>query len=117
MWWYCGYQALPGVRASQLTRQFLRQHDSGTNHQENLRGWFTFPTGTAGFMLYEAETPRSLAAVLDPYSGLVEWRVEAVSELNYNQVLEELRKSTQRSAIDDLEAGIDPEEIIDQARR
>jgi hypothetical protein len=116
MWWYCGYQALPGVRASQLARQFLRQHDAGTNNQQDLRGWFVFPTGTAGFVLLEADTPRALSAVLDPYSKLVEWRVEAVSELNYNQVLEEQRKLRQRTAIEDLSGGIDPEVIISQAR-
>lgn len=116
MWWYCGYQALPGVRASQLAQRFLRQHDAGSNRQENLRGWFAFPSGTAGFVLIGAETARAVAEVLAPYASLVEWRVEGVSELNYNQVLEELRRSRQRSALDDLAAGTTPGQIIDRVR-
>ena len=116
MWWYCGYQAHPGVRASQLVQQFLRQHDAGTHRQENLRGWYTFPSGLAGFLLLEAETPRDVAKVLAPYSQLVSWQVEAVAELNYNQVLEEFRKSRQRSALDDLMAGVAPGAIADRGR-
>jgi hypothetical protein len=116
MWWYCGYRALPGVRASQLERQFLRQHDAGSNRQENLRGWFTFPTGTAGFVLMEADTPRDVAAVIAPYARLAQWHVEAVSELNYNQVLEELRSSRRRSALDDLMAGTAPSALVDRVR-
>lgn len=115
MWWYCGYRALPGVRVAQLTHQFLRQHDAGSNHQENLRGWFAFPSSTAGFVLIEAETPKAVSDVIAPYARLVEWHVEAVSELNYNQVLEESRRSRQRSALDDLMAGTTPAAAIGRA--
>lgn len=108
MWWYCGYRALPTVRAADLARRFLRQHDAGTNQPSNVRGWFMFPSGVEGFVLIEADTPRQLASVLEPYGRLVEWRVEAVSELNYNQVLEELRRSTQHAAVTDLMAGVAP---------
>lgn len=117
MLWYCGYRSLPGVRASQLARRFLRQHDAGSNRPADLRGWFTFPSGTAGFFLIEAETPRDLAPVLDPYSRFVQWRVEAVFELNYNQVLEEQRRSTYRAAVDDLMAGVPPAVIAEGAQR
>lgn len=117
MWWYCGYQALPTVRASDLARRFLRQHDAGSNRPANLRGWFSFPTGLSGFLLLEAETPKDVAAVLEPYARLVEWRVEAVTELNYNQVLEELRRSTHQAALDDLMAGVAPATIAEHAQR
>lgn len=117
MLWYCGYRSLPGVRASQLARRFLRQHDAGSNRPADLRGWFTFPSGTAGFVLVEAETPRDLASVLDPYSRFVQWRVEAVFELNYSQVLEEQRHSTYRAAVDDLMAGVPPAVIAEGAQR
>jgi hypothetical protein len=117
MWWYCGYHALPKVRASDLGRRFLRQHDAGSNRPANLRGWFTFPTGVAGFILIEADTPKEVTAVLEPYSRLVEWRVEAIAELNYNQVLEELRRSTHRAALDDLMAGVAPAVISEHAQR
>ncbi len=117
MLWYCGYSSLPGVRASQLARRFLRQHDAGSNRPADLRGWFTFPSGTAGFILVEAETPRDLASILDPYSRFVQWHVEAVFELIYNQVLEEQRCSTYRAAVDDLMAGVPPAVIAEGAQR
>jgi hypothetical protein len=108
MWWYCGYRALPQVRAKDLARRFLRQHDAGTNQAPDVRGWFVFPTGVDGFVFVEADTPKELATVLEPYGDLVTWQVEAVTELNYNQVLEEQRRSTGRAALDDLMAGVPP---------
>lgn len=117
MLWYCGYQSLPGVRASQLARRFLRQHDAGSNRPADLRGWFSFPSGTAGFVIIEAETPRDLASVLDPYSRLVQWRVEAVFELIYSMFLEEQRHSAYRAAADDLMAGVPPAVIAEEAQR
>lgn len=117
MLWYCGYRSLPGVRASQLARRFLRQHDAGSNRPADLRGWFTLPSGTAGFVLVEADTPKDLAPILDPYSRFVEWRVEAVFELNYSMVIEEQRHSTYRAAVDDLMAGVPPAVIAEGAQR
>lgn len=108
MLWYCGYRALPQVRAADLARAFLRQQDAGTNHPTDLRGWYGFATGVGGFLIMEAATPVELARILEPYSRLVHWEIEAISELNYNQVLEELRRSTQRVAMDDLAAGLPP---------
>lgn len=101
MLWYCGYQALPGVRAAELARCFLSRHDAGSNQPANLRGWYAFPTGLAGFVITQAATPGELATILEPYSGLVTWQVEAIAELNYNQVLEELRRHALRAAIDE----------------
>jgi hypothetical protein len=115
MWWYCGYRALPTVRASDLARRFLRQHDAGTNRPSDLRGWFAFPTGLAGFVLIEADTPRDVATIIEPYARLVEWQVEAISELNYNQVHEELRKSTGRAALEDMMAGVPPTDVLANA--
>ncbi|GAA1960340.1 DUF3303 family protein [Kitasatospora viridis] len=111
MLWYCAYQALPQVRSTDLARRFLQRHDAGSNQPAFLRGWYTFPTGSAGFVLIEVDTPKELAAILDPYSTMVEWRVEAVSEFNYNQVLEELRRNARRAAEEDLKAGIPPEVV------
>lgn len=116
MLWYCAYSSLPGVRTSQLAHRFLRQHDAGSNRPADLRGWLTFPSGTAGFILVEAETPSDLASVLDPYSRFVQWRVEAVFELNYNQLLEEQRRSIYRAAADDLMAGVPPAEVAEGAQ-
>jgi hypothetical protein len=112
MWWYCGYRALPTVRASDLARRFLRQHDAGTNRPSDLRGWFAFPSGLAGFVLIEADTPREVAAIVEPYARLVEWDVQAIAEQNYNQVHEELRRSAARVAVDDLMSGVAPADML-----
>ena len=75
------------------------------------RGWFAFPSGRAGFALIEAETPRAVAAIVAPYARLVTRDSQAVAEQNYNQVHEELRRSTSRAALDDLMAGVPPVEL------
>lgn len=115
MWWHCGYRALPGVRASELARRFLRRHDAGSNRPSRLHGWYTYGTGTDGFVLVEVDTPRELAEVLSPYASVVEWRIEAIAELNYNQTLEELRRATQKAAVEELMAGIPPAEVVGAA--
>jgi hypothetical protein len=111
MWWYCAYQARPGVSGSELAERFLRRHDAGTNRPSQVRGWFAFPSGTDGLLLYEAETPKELSAVLAPYGDLVEWTVQGLTELNYNQVLEELRRSRKARAEYDLTHGIPPARV------
>jgi hypothetical protein len=108
MWWHCEYRAHPRVRVSDLSRRFLRQHDAGTNQPSQIRGWFSYPSGVDGFVLIEAETPREVAAIIEPYARLVTWQVQAISELNYNQTLEELRRSTQARAVDELSSGLLP---------
>lgn len=108
MWWHCEYHAHPRVRVSDLSRRFLRQHDAGTNQPSQVRAWFSYPSGVDGFVLIEAETPRDVATVLEPYARLVTWQVQAISELNYNQTLEELRRSAQARAVDELSSGLMP---------
>lgn len=108
MWWYCGYEALPGGHAGDLARRFLQAHDAGTNRPGELRGWFAFPSGVAGFVMIEVDTPKEVARILSPYSRLVSWRVEAITEVNYNQMLEELRRSAQHEAVEDMMAGVAP---------
>jgi len=116
MLWYCGYQAFPQVSAADLARRFLRRHDAGSNQPKDLRGWYAFPSGVSGFVLAEATTPAELSKILEPYSRLVSWTIEAATELNYNQVLEELRRSTHRLAVDDLAAGASPAEMAERAQ-
>ena len=108
MLWSCTYRVRPGYRARDLARRFLRQHDAGTNRPAQLRGWYLFPTGSSGTVYIEAETPKDLSTFIDPYSDLVGWDVEAITEMNYNQVLEELRRTAVSHAQQDLTAGIDP---------
>ncbi|TCO62017.1 hypothetical protein [Actinocrispum wychmicini] len=116
MMWYCGYRALPKVRAGDLARRLLRQHDAGTNRPADVRAWFTFPSGLAGFVLIEVGTSREVAAIVAPYAGLVEWDIQAVEDLNYNQTVEELRVFTSRAALGDLMSGESPADMLARAR-
>ncbi|GAA1248414.1 hypothetical protein GCM10009665_44100 [Kitasatospora nipponensis] len=116
MLWYCAYRARPQIRTTDLARRFLRRHDAGSNQPSQLRGWFVFPSGSAGFVLIEVDTPRELATLLDPYARIVEWQVEALTEMNYNQVLEELRRAARRAAELDLAAGVAPAEVAGLVR-
>lgn len=108
MLWICSYQALPGVRHDALGRRFLRQHDAGTNRPASLRGWYVHPGGTSGVVFVEVDTQQELTAVIEPYSSVVTWQVQPACEMNYNQVLEELRKVKERAAHEDLLAGLSP---------
>jgi hypothetical protein len=108
MLWSCQYEALPGVRAGDLARRFLRQHDAGSNRPDRLRGWYSFASGTGGVLLVEADTPPEVAAIVGPYGDLVRWRVDAAVEVNYNQTMEELRRRAQKAATDDAMAGLPP---------
>jgi hypothetical protein len=70
------------------------------------------PSGLAGFVLIEVDTPREVAAIVEPYARLVTWDIQAIADQNYNQVHEELRRSTGRAALDDLMAGIGPADML-----
>ena len=48
--------------------------------------------GGAGFLLVEAEHPQELTAFLQPYMDLMSVDVHAVYQLNYDQMINELRK-------------------------
>jgi uncharacterized protein DUF3303 len=108
MLWSCHYRALPGVRPGDLARRFLRQHDAGTNQPGRLRGWYAFGSGVSGVVLIEADTPKDVAAVVGPYQQLARCEVQACVEVNYNQTLEELRRTAQKTAMDDAMAGLPP---------
>jgi hypothetical protein len=70
----------------------LEQHEAGRNQPEKIRGWYNLAGGGAGFMLIEANDPRELTALLEPYMDLVNWDVHAVYELSYDETIEELRR-------------------------
>jgi hypothetical protein len=86
MQWYCRYTWYPGTTTARVRRRVIQQHQAGTNHPEKIRGWFNLAGGGAGFMLVEAEDPRQLSEILEPYMDLMAWDVHAIYELPYNAV-------------------------------
>jgi len=92
MLWYCRFTWYPGTTADQVRQRVLQQHAAGTNHPEKIRGWYNLAGGGAGFMLIDAEGPRDLNIIIEPYMDLVSWDVHAVYELPYSAVTERFRQ-------------------------
>lgn len=86
MLWYCRFTWNPGTTTDQVRHRVVQQHAAGTNHPEKIRGWYNLAGGGAGFMLVEADDPRELNEILEPYMSLVAWDVHAIYELPYNAV-------------------------------
>jgi hypothetical protein len=95
MLWYCRFRWHPGTTAQQVRGRVVQQHDAGKNHPEKFRGWYNLAGGGAGFLLIEADDPRELTEILQPYMDLVSWDVHSVYELPYDATIEEFRKTTQ----------------------
>ena len=86
MLWDCRFSWLEGTTTDAVRRRVVQQHAAGTNHPEKIRGWYNLAGGGAGFLLIEADNPRELAPILEPYMDLVRWDVHAVYELPYQEV-------------------------------
>ncbi len=92
MLWYCRFRWQPNTRLDEVRRRVLEQHDAGALEGKRIRGWYNLAGGGAGFLLLDAETPREVTDLLEPYMDLVDWDVHAVYELNYEQVINDLRQ-------------------------
>lgn len=92
MLWYCRFTWAPGTSRQMVRERVARQHAAGTNHPEKIRGWYNLVGGGAGFMLVEAEEPRELTPMLEPYMDLVSWDVHGVYPLAYDEMLDHLER-------------------------
>jgi hypothetical protein len=74
----------------------------GKNHPERIKGWYNLVGGGAGFLLVESADPRDVTALLQPYMDLMSFDVRGVYQLDYQERIQELRRSrrkTRRSRI------------------
>ena len=55
-------------------------------------GGFPNPGGGAGFLMVEADTPRDISEILEPYMDLMSWDVHAVTSNTYKEKVAELKK-------------------------
>ena len=93
MLWYCKFEWHPHTTAEAMRRRILEQDNAGANHPERVRGWYNLAGGGAGFMLIEADDPRDLTDMLEPYMDLLAWDVHAVSEqVSYEETIESFRR-------------------------
>ena len=97
MLWYCGFTWYPQTTRTKVAQRIVQQHDAGANNPENLRGWYNLAGGGAGFLLVEAERAEDLTALLQPYMDLMSWDVRAISSVDDNTIIEELRRIAQES--------------------
>jgi (2Fe-2S) ferredoxin len=95
MLWYCAFTWYPQITREQVAQRVVQQHDAGTNRPERIRGWYNLAGGGSGFLLLETDSPQEVTAFAQPYMDLMSWDVRAVYELNYDQMLQELRQVSQ----------------------
>ena len=91
MLWYCEYTWYPGVNADQVRQRVVQQHEAGTNHPDQIRGWYDLVGGGAGFLLVETNDTAQLNLMLTPYMDLMSFDVRAVTENKYDETVNRLR--------------------------
>lgn len=86
MLWYCYFSWHAHTTREKVAQRFLEQDRVGTNHPEMIKGWYALAGGSSGFLLIEADDPRRITEVLQPYSDVMSVDVRAVYELNYDDM-------------------------------
>ena len=94
MLFYCQFTWFPGTTRAQVAQRVVQQHDAGANNPDRIKGWYNLAGGGAGFLLVDYDDPRELTAFLQPYMDLMSWDVRAITQNDYPQQIEELRKVT-----------------------
>ena len=92
MLFYCEFTWMPGTTYEEVAQRVVQQHDAGANNPERIKGWYNLAGGGAGFLLVDYDDIRELTSFLQPYMDIVAFDVRAVSELNYSERIENLRK-------------------------
>ena len=92
MLWYCRFSWHSGTTANEVRRRVVQQHEAGTNHPEQIRGWYNLAGGGAGFLMIETEDFKEVTAFCAPYADLVAWDVRAVYALDYEETIQSMRR-------------------------
>lgn len=64
--------------------------DEATSMRQHMRGWYTYPGEWAGFLLIEADRPEELREMLQPLTGLMQFDVKPLIEVDYDEALRHL---------------------------
>lgn len=94
MLFYCEFTWFPGTTREQVAQRIVRQHDAGANNPEQIKGWYNLAGGGAGFLIVDYDDVRQLTAFLQPYMDLMSFDVRAISELNYEERIQQLREAS-----------------------
>ena len=92
MLFLCQFTWFPGTTREQVATRLLLQHDAGANNQSQIRGWYNLAGGGAGFLLVEYDDARQLTGFLQPSMDPMGFDVRAVTRLDYDERIRELRR-------------------------
>lgn len=92
MLFYCEFTWFPGTSREEVAERVVAQHDANKNNPDKIKGWYNLAGGGAGFLLVEYDDLDELTRFLQPYMDLMSFDVRAISELNYKDRIESLRK-------------------------
>jgi Pentapeptide repeats (8 copies)/Domain of unknown function (DUF3303) len=92
MLFLCQFTWFPGTNRRAVAQRVVAQHDAGANHPERIKGWYNLAGGGAGFLLVEYDQATELTAFLQPYMDLMSFDVRAVTQLDYDERIAELRQ-------------------------
>lgn len=91
MLFLCQFTWFPGTKREEVAQRVVAQHDAGANNPDRIKGWYNLAGGGAGFLLVDYDDARELTRFLQPYMDLMSFDVRAVTQLNYDDRLKELR--------------------------
>lgn len=91
MLFLCQFTWFPGTSRKEVAKRLVEQHDAGANNPERIRGWYNLAGGGAGALIVEYDDIRELTAFLQPYMDLMSFDVRAISQLDYEDRVKELR--------------------------
>jgi hypothetical protein len=91
MLFYCEFTWYPGTSREEVAERVVEQHDEGANHPERIKGWYNLAGGGAGFLIVDYDDIKELTAFLQPYMDLMSFDVRAISELDYDSRINDLR--------------------------
>lgn len=92
MLFLCQFTWFPGTSRKQVAQRVVAQHDAGANNPDRIKSWYNLVGGGAGFLLVDYDDASELTRFLQPYMDLISFDVRAITELNYQDRIEELRQ-------------------------
>jgi Pentapeptide repeats (8 copies)/Domain of unknown function (DUF3303) len=92
MLFLCQFTWFPGTTRRAVAQRVVAQHDAGANHPDRIKGWYNLAGGGAGFLLVEYDDAKELTAFLQPYMDLMSFDVRAITQLDYDDRIAELRQ-------------------------
>jgi hypothetical protein len=88
----CQFTWFPGTSREQVAQRVVAQHDAGENNQDRIKAWYNLAGGGAGFLLVDYDDASELTRFLQPYMDLMAFDVRAITRLDYNDRIKELRQ-------------------------